>query len=99
VTTSKVDALVGKKITPAERDEFVELALSNHALYEKMIAKRADLPAAVDTLVVGAEKGIPAPASAAADSGNGDALAALIDKSTNFAPLESFAAVGDAEED
>lgn len=65
VTTAKVDALVGKKITPAERDEFVELALSNHALYEKMIAKRADLPTAVSTLVVTASKDANSPAPVA----------------------------------
>lgn len=93
VTTLKVDALVGKKITPAERDEYVELALERPALFEKMMAKRADLPAAVGKVVVEAEKGIPAPI--AADGGNGDALAALIEKATNFAPLESFGAVGE----
>jgi HK97 family phage prohead protease len=39
----EVDALVGKKIFPAEKDEFVELRADNPALFAKMIAKRPDL--------------------------------------------------------
>jgi HK97 family phage prohead protease len=94
--TSGVDALVGKKIEPAERDELVELALSNKALFDRLMAKRAPLPTAVGKVVIEAEKGIPTPPTA--DSGNGDALAALIDKQTNFAPLESFGLVGEDTE-
>jgi HK97 family phage prohead protease len=43
VIASEVEALVGKKITPAEKDAFVELATSNHALFEKMVGQRGDL--------------------------------------------------------
>ena len=38
-----VDALVGIKITPAERDEQLELAKSNRSLFDKLIAKRANI--------------------------------------------------------
>ncbi len=40
---SEVDAIVGKKITPAEKDEFLELRKSNPDLFKKMVAKRQDL--------------------------------------------------------
>jgi HK97 family phage prohead protease len=39
----EVDDLVGKKITPAEKVEFLELRKSNPELFAKMVAKRADL--------------------------------------------------------
>lgn len=39
---TEVDALVGKQIMPAEREEFLELRLSNPALFTKMVEKRAD---------------------------------------------------------
>jgi HK97 family phage prohead protease len=72
VTTMKVDALVGKKITPAERDEYVELALERPALFEKMMAKRADIPTAVGKAVVTAEKSATKDdRTAAADDGVG----------------------------
>ena len=71
VTTLKVDALVGKKITPAEKEHFVELALTNPGLYEKMIAGRADIPTAVDKTVVGAEKTADAARAADADPEQG----------------------------
>jgi HK97 family phage prohead protease len=71
VTTMKVDALVGKKITPGERDEYVELALERPALFEKMMAKRADIPTAVGKSVVGAEKSTDAERATTADDGVG----------------------------
>ena len=40
---SEVEALVGKKIKPEEKEEFVELRKSNPALFTKMVAKRPDL--------------------------------------------------------
>lgn len=40
----EVRALVGKKITPAEEPEFVELRSTNKALYERMLAKKDDMP-------------------------------------------------------
>lgn len=83
VTKANVAALVGKKITPGELEGFVELALSNHALYEKMIGSREDLPTAVGTVVVTAEKeGRPA----TSDAGNGEALAALVDTAKGVSP-------------
>lgn len=39
----EVDALIGVKILPAERDEMLELAKSNRPLFTKMIGKRTDL--------------------------------------------------------
>lgn len=39
----EVDALVGVKIEPAEKEEFVELRKSNKSLFEKMVSKRADM--------------------------------------------------------
>lgn len=41
--TIEVDAIVGKKIAPSEKEEFVELRRSNPALFEKMVAKRPDM--------------------------------------------------------
>lgn len=39
----EVEALVGVKITPAEKELFVELATSNRDLFTKMVAQRSDL--------------------------------------------------------
>lgn len=77
VIKAGVEALVGKKITPAEVDEFVELATEKPELYAKMIAKREDLPTAIGTVVVGAEKTAE---RSTADAGNGEGLAAAIEK-------------------
>lgn len=41
---SEVDSLVGKKINPSEKEEFLELRRTNPDLFNKMIAKRADRP-------------------------------------------------------
>jgi HK97 family phage prohead protease len=38
----EVDALVGVKITPAEKDDFIALRKSNPELYAKFVAQRAD---------------------------------------------------------
>lgn len=80
VIRAGVDALVGKKITPAEAEDFVALAIENPARYKSMIDKRADLPTAISTVVVGAEKGTAPPPIAADESS--DALVALIEKRT-----------------
>ena len=40
----EVRALVGKKIAPAEEAEFVELRSTNKQLYERMLAKRSEMP-------------------------------------------------------
>ena len=40
---AEVDALVGEKIAPAERDNFVELAKRDHDLFEKMVENRPKL--------------------------------------------------------
>jgi hypothetical protein len=79
VIKAGVEALVGKKITPAESEEFIELATKQPELYTKMIAKRADLPTAVNTVVVPVEKG-GAPTPISADAGHGEDLAAAIAK-------------------
>jgi HK97 family phage prohead protease len=78
VVRAGVKALVGKKITPAEEEDFVALAIENPARYKSMIAKRDDLPTAVGTVVVPAEKGAaPLPIAAGESS---DALVALLEK-------------------
>ncbi len=38
-----VSALVGKKISPSEKDAFVELAKKDRPLFEKMVAQRSDM--------------------------------------------------------
>jgi HK97 family phage prohead protease len=81
VVRAGVLALVGKKLDPAEVEEFIELALSKPELYEKMIAKRHDLPTAVGTVVIAAERSVgPAPVTPDA---NGDALLRLLEKSAS----------------
>lgn len=40
---AEVDALVGKKITPAEKAEFLELRQSNPKLFERMVAARPEM--------------------------------------------------------
>lgn len=49
----EVDALVGKKITPAEKDDFVELRKSNPTLFTKMIAQRSDIGVLTPTVIAG----------------------------------------------
>lgn len=39
----EVDALIGKKITPAEKDDFVALRKSSPSLFKSMVEKRQDL--------------------------------------------------------
>ena len=43
VLEGEVDALVGRKIAPAEKDAFVELARTNRVLFTKMVEQRADM--------------------------------------------------------
>lgn len=43
VVERDVSALVGVKIAPAEKDEMLELAKTNRVLFDKLIAKRANL--------------------------------------------------------
>lgn len=43
VAERDVDAIVGKKIMPAERDEFLELRKGNPDLYKRMVEKRTDM--------------------------------------------------------
>lgn len=40
---AEVSKLVGVKISPAEKDDFVELARSNRPLFERMVKQRSDL--------------------------------------------------------
>lgn len=44
VNKLEVRALVGKKIAPAEEAEFVELRSTNKPLYDRMLAKKDDMP-------------------------------------------------------
>ena len=41
--TAKVDALVGLKLTPAERDEYLDMALENEGRFDRLMQKRPDL--------------------------------------------------------
>ena len=41
--TAKVDALVGLKLTPAEREEYLEMALENEGRFDRLMQKRPDL--------------------------------------------------------
>ena len=43
VVEAEVDALVGKKITPAEKDDFVQLAQSNRPMFERMVSARPEM--------------------------------------------------------
>lgn len=61
---AEVSALVGVKITPAEKDDFVALRKSNPALYEKFVAQRADAKLLAPVM---AAAPIPAPSATAAD--------------------------------
>ena len=52
----EVEALIGKKITPAEKPLFVDLRKTNKDLFEKMIAQRADMKLEVSVTESGAAK-------------------------------------------
>ena len=41
--TAKVDALVGLKLTPAEREEYLDMALENEGRFDRLMQKRPDL--------------------------------------------------------
>lgn len=75
ITEAKVDALVGKKFAPSERDVMLELALTNDSLFAKTIDARPDMTHTTQ-VVPSSTKAAPS-----AGSDNGDALAALIEKS------------------
>lgn len=59
----EVDALVGKKITAAEREDFVELRKSNPTLFTKMVGQRSDLGVLTPPVIAGnqEQKGVAAP--------------------------------------
>lgn len=70
----EVDALIGVKIDPSEKENFVELAKSNRELFSKMVAQRGTL--ATLKHVVGADPIPPVSAeSTAADTGELASLA------------------------
>ncbi len=71
----EVSALVGVKITPAEKADFVELAKSNRTLFERMVAQRAPLTLLTPPIVP--PEGAPAPA-VSAPSATGDELDAVV---------------------
>jgi len=85
---TEVSALVGVKITPAEKQDFVELAKSNRPLFERMVAQRAPLEL-LGGPIVQPEKAPPPAASAPA----GDGLAAIVGK--RLAASSDAAASGD----
>jgi HK97 family phage prohead protease len=61
VNALEVRSLVGKKITPAEEAEFVELRSTNKPLFDKMVDKRSDMPHGT-TVISEAPNGTPPPA-------------------------------------
>ena len=65
----EVEALVGKKITPAEKEMFVELRKTNPALFSKMVEQRSELK--LDQPVI-AGKDNDAGVSRASDAIGGD---------------------------
>ncbi len=75
---SDVDALVGKKITPAQRDTFVNLAKTARASFDAVVATMPDL--ALTQRVAG---GQPLHQTAPVASGNGAELGALLEASLN----------------
>jgi HK97 family phage prohead protease len=76
IVSLEVDALIGTKILPSERDVMVELASTNKTLFDKTIATRSDLKL-LGAPIVPVEKGAPPPVAAV---DNGDALAAYLAK-------------------
>lgn len=78
VATAEVDALVGKKISPANRDEMLELRKSNKPLFDKMIAKAADLTG-LETDVTKTGEGGESPNKPRSKS-SGGALASKVSK-------------------
>jgi HK97 family phage prohead protease len=74
IVESEVDALVGVKIAPAEKAEFVELAKSSRSLFERMVKNRLELKL-LKPVINDEAKGAP---PSTVGSGNGEGLAARI---------------------
>ena len=74
IVDQEVSALIGKKITPAEKSGMVKLALLNRELFDEQMAARADMNLLGAPIVPAAKDAAP-PASGA-DAG--DALAAIL---------------------
>jgi len=72
VIDAEVEALVGKKIAPAEKADMVELAKTNRPLFERIVKARPEMK-----LLGGVSGADKVPATDLSDS-NGEALAALI---------------------
>jgi HK97 family phage prohead protease len=80
-----VDALVGKKIYPTEKEGMMELAATNRPLYEKQLAIHRDKPDLPLTKSItggneAATSGKGAPPPTTGNTGNGSALAARFNK-------------------
>ena len=71
-----VEAIVGVKILPAEKEAFVELAKSNPDLFKKMVAQRSDLKLLKPAM--GEETGKPGETTKSAE-GSGEDFAAAVD--------------------
>jgi len=83
VVERDVDALVGVKIAPAERDEMLELAKSNRSLFDKLVAKRANLGGADGLARGGSVLGADKPQERAPIAGSDD-----LDNSKSFADFQ-----------
>jgi HK97 family phage prohead protease len=71
----EVDALVGEKILPAEKDTFVKLAKADRALFDEMIAQRSELG-----LLKPVTKGAKLEPSTVSASDNGDDFAKEVER-------------------
>lgn len=89
VIKSGVAALVGKKITPAELEDFQALAIENPARYKSMIEKRADLPTAVGTVVVPPDKSSTAERSVSDSSEGFETMVPEVPGAGGFEDLEA----------
>lgn len=76
VIENEVDALVGVKIAPAEKDTFVELRKSNPTLFTKMVAARPEMKLLGGAVIPDAKSAAPAVSNGG--NGNGADLASKI---------------------
>lgn len=79
VVGKNLDVLVGKKITPAEKENLLELAAANRTMFEKMLVginARPDMKLLEG--VIPGEKALPPAGADAAATDNGDSLVASV---------------------
>ncbi len=72
VVEAEVAQLVGKKITPAEKDDFVALAQTNRPMFERMVAARPEMKLLGGQVVPNENGELPAVADAPIHTNGGD---------------------------